>query len=447
MMENTVSLYDIYKKYFYNRNHWYQNVRVHCLCDESKISPIIDLTKTLPYLSRMRQISPTSDVGKTAQELYAIAEQSRENNDFVKAHYYYVRAALFGDVRSFVKMYDVLDEHIEYLYNTEKFKKYKNDRMEQELVYCGLDLAECIVEFKEFAEFHAIAEKILEAKKMASKEYHEKAIKELYAEIASKEARRRKRLQFWAAVFQSASQTLGGVMVQMSRVSQNQAAFNQLPSMTGLGNMNQLIDPRFTIAQVNAQEYMEYQQAREGFQRIGKDLSIDEWRTMKGQAIMNMKNEGYDIIAEQKKMNEDNKAFNEEMRQREKQDRLNRYKEQLGGDHISSSSQISSDSKANRTFDETATKKRVSHDQYNMDSKEQYKREPVSSDDYQFVKHVNIYFRDGNSYRVMFSNKDLCKKGAHYYVKIGDKYYLVQTEGLGFNSSILYSSSKLYFNK
>lgn len=240
-------------------------------------------------------------------------------------------------------------------------------------------------------------------------------------------------------------------MNQMAMVQQNQFAYNQTPMMSGVGNMNFLLDPRFAVAQVNAQEQAEYQQAREGAQRMGKDLSIDEWRTMKGQAIQNLKNEGYDIIAEQQKIIDDNKAFNEEMRQRERKNRLNQYNMQLGGaSSVPSSSQTSTKpiNQHSSTGAGVKTTNEFNYQQNNQDSKEQYRSKPVDSSDYQYVKHVDIYIRDGNSNRVMFSNKELCKKGANYYVKIGNMYYLAQTGGgWGFNSSILYSSSKLYFNR
>ena len=82
------------------------------------------------------------------------------------------------------------------------------------------------------------------------------------------------------------------------------------------------------------------------------------------------------------------------------------------------------------------------------DSRQQYKREDVSSDDYKFEKHVTLYIREANRNKIMFSDKDLCRKGAVYYIKIGNTYYLVnQQGGWEFNSSISYGNQKLYFDK
>lgn len=424
------SLYEIYHKYY----DW-------GIFFPGDLSHMIRLSKTLPYLSRMKQSSPTSDIGKTARELYTTAEEFRKSKDYVNACYHYVRAALFGDTKSFVQIYETLDEQIKNFYSPDEKNAYGD------LVILGYDLAETILEHKEFAEHHDLAKKVYESRKQIKNDYDKR---KRDTEIAQKEARRQRRLQFWSGVLQSAVQSVNSTINQMAMVQQSPFTSVQNPVRT---NMDHLIDLRYTIAQSNVKEYQEYQAVREEYQRMGKDLTIDEWRTMQGQAIMNLKNQGYDIIAEQRKINEDNKAFNEQMRQRERQDRLKQYNAQLGGgSSVVSNSTITSQNHkttSNTTMDVSTTKQEVGRtNTEKLDSKEQYKRERVASDDYHFVKHVNLYIRDGNTNRVKFSNKDLCEKGSRYYIKINNMYYLVQTNGgWGFNSSILYSHSKLYFNK
>lgn len=77
---------------------------------------------------------------------------------------------------------------------------------------------------------------------------------------------------------------------------------------TPSGNMNYLLDPMYAVSQVqqqqqyynnlnqqfiqnavnetNAKEQKEYNQAREAYKKIGKDLTLEEYRAMQGQAIM-----------------------------------------------------------------------------------------------------------------------------------------------------------------
>lgn len=431
----TFSLYDIFREFDYSGGS--------LVYPSHQLSDVIQRSKTLPYLSRMKQSSPTSDVGKTARELYTMAEELRKKGDFDKPFYYYTRAALFGDIKSFVRIYEIQEENIRHYFK-------EADIQELYLVVSGLDLAKGILDHKEFAEYHDLAKKVYESRKQIRDDYDKRERDAKIAQMAQKEARRQRRLRFWSGVLQSVAQSVNTTMNQMAMVQQSPFTSVQNPVRT---NMDYLIDLRYTIAQSNVKEYQEYQAVREEYQRMGKDLTIDEWRTMQGQAIQNLKNQGYDIIAEQRKITEDNKVFNEEMRQRERQDRLKQYNAQLGGgSSVVSNSTITSQNRkttSNTTMDVSTTKQEVGRtNTEKLDSKEQYKRERVASDDYHFVKHVNLYIRDGNSNRVMFSNKDLCKKGSRYYIKINSMYYLVQTNGgWGFNSSILYSHSKLYFNK
>lgn len=211
-----------------------------------------------------------------------------------------------------------------------------------------------------------------------------------------------------------------------------------------------------TAIQVNNQEMQEYYNfCAYNKKADGSDYTLSEWRAIQGQAIQNLKDQGYDIIAENKKIIEQQKSDFAEQREEDKKAWFARY-----GYDISSSTTSSGSEKLSTKTDDINTnqpdldiknvdKTNINTDiEDNIDSKEQYKSKRVSSDDYHFEKHVTLYIRDANRNKVMFSNKDLCKKGAHYYVKIDNTYYLVNEQGgWGFNSSILYSHSTLYFDK
>ena len=208
-----------------------------------------------------------------------------------------------------------------------------------------------------------------------------------------------------------------------------------------------------TAIQVNNQEMQEYYNfCAYNKKADGSDYTLSEWRAIQGQAIQNLKDQGYDIIAENRKMLEQQKSDFAKQREDDKKAWFERY----GYETSSSSTSDSSEKLSTKTnvvskkqSDLDIDKTNINIDvEENFDSKEQYKSKEVSSDDYHFEKHVTLYIREANRNKVMFSNKDLCKKGAFYYVKIDNTYYLVNVQGgWGFNSSIIYSHTKLYFNK
>lgn len=81
------------------------------------------------------------------------------------------------------------------------------------------------------------------------------------------------------------------------------------------------------------------------------------------------------------------------------------------------------------------------------DAKQQLKTQGVKSDDYVYKRKVTLYLRDGNNAKVIFTNKDLCKKGAYYYVKIDKHYFRVEySNWTRFNKCIIYAHEALYFN-
>ena len=120
---------------------------------------------------------------------------------------------------------------------------------------------------------------------------------------AEKENKRRRRAQYWSnlgmAFLQVLAQTAQATAYAQSSISvqSHQRSNNKIIT-------SQISDPQYSnqvyqqlmamsIAQVQQQEMAEYQQVRQNYLNMGKDLSISEFRTIKGQAIMDAKNQEY----------------------------------------------------------------------------------------------------------------------------------------------------------
>lgn len=100
---------------------------------------------------------------------------------------------------------------------------------------------------------------------------------------------------------------------------------------------------------------------------------------------------------------------------------------------------------ANNNRRKTGSKK---SDDKKLDSKIQFRQGKVSSDDYDVIKrNVTLYIRNGDKARPFMHNKELCRKGASYYIKLNNKYYLVGYSNWNrFNRSIMYGATSVYFD-
>lgn len=99
-------------------------------------------------------------------------------------------------------------------------------------------------------------------------------------------------LTTWAAIESSKIETADNNNVYANSFASG------IPSQSS--DMNQVFNQIMTktIQEGQMQEQAEYNQARSAWQQMtGNDLSIDEWRAQKGQAIMNMQSQGIDVNA------------------------------------------------------------------------------------------------------------------------------------------------------
>lgn len=230
------------------------------------------------------------------------------------------------------------------------------------------------------------------------------------------------------------------------------------PSKLSQKDLNRLIDSNFAIQQVLSQEMQEYQQfCRYNKKSDGSNYTLDEYRALQGQAIQLAKENGYDILAEQRRQMEEDKKWRAEQRQKDKESWFARYGYDMSSsssDNISSASttsvsnNTSSTSSSNNTSqDNTYTSSSKNEDEKKLDSKQQFKSDPVSSEDYKKIKSVELYYRDGDKAKKMNVNADLYKKGAFIYVKIGNKYYpRMSPNWMRFRNAIVYGDRQLYYN-
>lgn len=232
-----------------------------------------------------------------------------------------------------------------------------------------------------------------------------------------------------------------GVVIDPSKLSQN--------------DLNKLIDPNFAIQQVLSQEMQEYQQfCRYNKKPDGSNYTLDEYRALQGQAIQLAKENGYDILAEQRKQMEEDKKWRAEQRQKDKESWFARYGYDISSSSQSNSSTTSTSSSSssqnvtsNSTDKGNSTQRTNQEDEPKLDAKQQFKSNPVSSEDYQRIKSIELYYRDGDKARKMNISAELCKKGAFMYVKIGNKYYpRMSPNWMRFRNAIVYGDRQIYYN-
>lgn len=237
------------------------------------------------------------------------------------------------------------------------------------------------------------------------------------------------------------------------------------PTKLSQSQLNQLIDPRFAAQQVMNREIMEYQEfCRYNKKPDGSNYTFDEFWALKGESLLKMKEQGIDLVAEQREYNENaRKEWRKEM-ELDRQRRLEEAKAFLNKTAPSTSSKgvISTSSSAisqspsstikvdamNKPVSQTSTIAPKAPKDNNLDSKQQFKTGMVSSDDYTKIKNVTLYWGDGNKPVVMMKNVELCKKGANTYIKIGNTYYSTNLSSWNkFSHSIVYGAKPLYFNE
>lgn len=249
----------------------------------------------------------------------------------------------------------------------------------------------------------------------------------------------------------SYGKTGGSLADQMEQPGYFNNAFNQLLNVTAF--------------QVQQQEMAEYNQMRQAFLSTGKDLSYMEYCFIKGQAIAELKEQGYDIIAEQKAINDElHRSLMDSGKEnvnRIKQQNAQKYgtstksnaSTQASGSYSTSSksnnvSRASSSISYGASSNNGATSNGTSAVTY--DSHEQYKNGRLNTQKSSYgdkIKNVSMAVKDGASFRNVNLHGELYKKDGQYYVKIGASFFNVVNTGGPYNSYIIYGAKAHYFNR
>ena len=279
---------------------------------------------------------------------------------------------------------------------------------------------------------------------------------------AEKEEKRRRRALFWGNLANAFAQSLVqtaqiGVMYcqAVNKGPVTNILPNQYPQTGSLAS--KLEDPQYrnqafnqimnySIAQVQFQELQEYNQAREVFQRMGKDLSLAEFRAMQGQAIMNLKEQGIDIIAEQNAANREMREFNRNQMNSGKEN-VERIKQQnaakYGGTYSSSASNsnesISTETSLSSTAYNTSTATSVANATVDNSG---------SVNAYRYIqRNVNLHENPNSNSSIVFHNCEVYQKGSQYFVKIGEQYYqILHCNKQFYNRTITYGAHPYYLN-
>lgn len=318
------------------------------------------------------------------------------------------------------------------------------------------------------------------------KDIHRSLRKQLVDNIYEKEAENRakkeRRKQFWNNMANALLSGLAnGVNAYMASQYQVRTPVNAASIMHG-DNSGSLADamsqPGYfqnvhqqllqqSMNQVQWAEMQEYNQTREAYQRMGRDLSLNEFRVLKGQAIANLKEQGYDIIAEQKAINDDMNNFNrsqmnsgkenvERIRQQNAQKHGTSSKSNTSTELTNSSSSSTNSNTSSRipsSKTSTASSNRASSSKIEIidyNAHEQYNNGNLNTQTSSYgdkIKNVNFAVKDGSTYRNVNLHGELYKKDGQYYVKIGGTFFKAENTGGSYNSYIIYGAKAYYFNK
>ena len=272
--------------------------------------------------------------------------------------------------------------------------------------------------------------------------------------------KRENRADMWSNFALGVLQTTANTLSTYNQYKQNEELYKNGitpsgvvtdPSKISQMQLNNLANPMFAVQQVNQQEYMDYLEfARYNKKADGSNYSMQEYQAFVGQALINAKENGVDLVAEQRELNRIARNEFRESIERDRVDRLNRMGVNVSERDISFGQNVSDDISGNNVNNAVNVNKKVEEidsDDMDMDSKEQNKKDPVSSEDYHKVKDVTLYYRDGNSAKVMMNNVELSKRGAYYFIKIGSTYYPRRASNWNkFRNAIAYGHHQLYYN-
>lgn len=452
-------------------------------------------------------------IGLTADELYKKGKRLNPNKQMNLTDYnegiknmsdndeqcqiLLLRSAYYGHPDAILELMPYIVETVQYgnsqYFASAKFwtKWYKEDVIAAKSAANGAILEDIKLILKALSElphlknYSYILEAIIDEVTYTEKNLNKMFLDNLYAKEAEERAKKERRKQFWSNVGTALLNGMAsGVNAYMASQYQVSAPMNTVPQMTGnypgsladamsqpgyfQQQQQQLL--QLSMNQVQWAEMQEYNATRENYQRMGRDLTLNEFRSLKGQAIANLKEQGYDIIAEQKAINDDIHDFNRSQMNSGKEN-VERIKKQNADKSkvvasnttnpisksftSNSSAKPYTASKPSSTSTTSGAKKnnnvsRNKASDSSPDAHEQYKKGNVNTQKSAYgdkIKNVSFSVKDGASYRSVNLHGELYKKDGQHFVLIGNSFFKVEHSGGSYNSYIIYGAKAHYFNK
>lgn len=382
-----------------------------------------------------------------------------------------LRSAYFGHPDATLELMPYIVETVQYGYSwyipyTKKWQKwYKEDGVAAGSAANGniLDSVNLILKalskLPQFKNTTYIWEAMIDEVNFNRKNLNTIFLDNLHAKEAEKRAKKERRKQFWSNMGNTILDGLArGVNSYMQTQYQASVPMNMTSQMAGnyTGSLaDAMSQPGYfqnvqqqllqqSMNQVQWAEMQEYNAVRENFQRMGRDLTLNDFRALKGQAIADMKAQGYDIIAEQKAINDELFDSNRSAMNSGKEN-VNRIKRQnaaksgsanAASTNKSNSTQTSARSSSQRCTSTATSTTKATDNNSGAANAYVYKQ-----------RKVNLHENPNSNSAIVFRNCEVYQKGSHYFVKIGEQYYQVQNcNKRYYNRTVMYGSHPYYFN-
>ena len=461
---------------------------------DSMVSSIISFFNLMDCMHIVAGYSRTIDeyygIGLTANEMYLKAKHLNPDKVLLLTDYkkgirnididtdencqvLLLRSAYYGHPDAIMELMPYIMETIQYGKNVNiGLNKKWEKRLEKDPKEATYDINWIMIEsfrdvLKRLAETKYFRENtyVLEAMETYADNSLENmrlvALEEDRIEWEKKEARRKRRNQIWSNV--------AGMVLNGMSTCVNAYLYNHNVASNNAGNIQYkdyggsidkaLSNPAFldheyqrllqlSVNQVLWDEMQEYNQAREACQRMGKDLSLDEFRAMKGQAIMNLREQSIDIIAEQNAANREMRDFNRSQMNLGKEN-VARIKQQNAMKYGKSHSSVPSTSNSAISRPTKTSANSSSHNaSATISSSTARTGDYGSNASYRYIQRkVNLHENPNQNSAVIFQNCEIYQKQSDYFVKIGEQYYKIQyCNKQHYNRTITVGSHPYYFN-
>ena len=297
--------------------------------------------------------------------------------------------------------------------------------------------------------------------------------------------RREEKAKMWLGIANTliqGAQQIANIYAQSSTMKQHQAKQTKQTKQTkqkggsGTSLASYLEDPNHfdrdlrmlmqAADQMTRQkDWNDYCTMRAMMQQLGVDLSYEDYKLTEGMALMELKNQGIDIVAEQQARNKEMRDFYRSQMNSGKEN-VERIKEQNrmkygGGSSSTTSSSTSTTSSrssatnsprssAPKTPSQTSTTPKQQNSQANNDAHQQYKSGNLNVQESSYgekIKNVSLWIKDGANYRSASLSGELYRKEGQFFVKIGGTFFRVGSIGGAYNSYIMYGMKAYYFNR